>query len=67
MIALFRPDGKGKRPALAENKLFVDDSHWHEYLWFHEYFNGDTGAGLGANHQTGWTGLIARLIEEHAG
>jgi hypothetical protein len=67
MIALFLPDAKGQRPALKANKSFADDIHWREHLWFHEYFNGDTGEGLGANHQTGWTALVARLIEEHAG
>ena len=64
LISLFLPDGKGQRPALAANPSFVNDSHWRDLIWFHEYFNGDTGAGLGANHQTGWTALVARLIEE---
>jgi hypothetical protein len=66
MISLFMPDAKGQRPALAGTPNFINDSHWRELLWFHEYFHGDTGAGLGANHQTGWTALVARLIEEHA-
>jgi hypothetical protein len=64
MIALFMPDSNGKRPALAGTKNFTNDSNWRQLMWFHEYFHGDTGAGLGANHQTGWTALIARLIEE---
>jgi hypothetical protein len=66
LISLFVPDSKGNRPALAANPAFANDTHWRELLWFHEYFNGDTGAGLGANHQTGWTALVARLIEEFA-
>jgi hypothetical protein len=66
LISLFMPDSKGQRPALAGTPSFANDSHWRELLWFHEYFNGDTGAGLGANHQTGWTALVARLIEEFA-
>jgi hypothetical protein len=66
MIALFLPDSKGKRPALSGTPSFTDDVHWRELLWFHEYFHGDTGEGLGANHQTGWTALVARLIEEHS-
>jgi len=41
---------------------FQDDASWHDLIPFHEYFNGDTGAGLGASHQTGWTGLVADLI-----
>ena len=58
------PDQKGTRPALAANPKFANDSHWRDLIWFHEYYHGDTGQGLGANHQTGWTALIARLIEE---
>jgi len=42
---------------------FQTDPHWKDNLWFYEYFHGDNGAGLGASHQTGWTGLIARLIQ----
>jgi hypothetical protein len=41
-----------------------NDPHWRDYLFFHEYFHADTGAGLGATHQTGWTGLVASLIDE---
>ena len=40
-----------------------NDPHWRDYIHFHEYFHGDNGAGLGASHQTGWTGLVAKLIE----
>jgi hypothetical protein len=65
MISLFLPDSNGQRPAMAGTPEFTKDTHWRDLLWFHEYFNGDTGAGLGANHQTGWTALVARLIEEH--
>ena len=64
LIALFMPDSQGRRPALAGDPMFANDSHWRELIWFHEYFHGDTGKGLGANHQTGWTALVARLIEE---
>ncbi len=64
LISLFIPDSTGKRPALAALPAFANDSHWRELIWFHEYFHGDTGEGLGANHQTGWTSLVARLIEE---
>jgi hypothetical protein len=64
LISLFLPDGKAGRPALAGDPRFANDIHWRELIWFHEYFHGDTGKGLGANHQTGWTALVARLIEE---
>ena len=64
LIRLFLPDAKGQRPAMAANPSFANDSHWRELVWFHEYFHGDSGAGLGASHQTGWTALVARLIEE---
>ena len=47
-------------------KKFQNDPHWKDYIQFHEYFNGDNGAGLGANHQTGWTGLVAKLIHQYA-
>ena len=43
-------------------ELFQSDPRWREQLWFHEYFHGDTGAGLGASHQTGWTGIVARIM-----
>jgi hypothetical protein len=64
LIGLFMPDSKGKRPALNGQSAFTNDSHWQNLIWFHEYYHGETGAGLGANHQTGWTALVARLIEE---
>jgi hypothetical protein len=64
LITLFLPDAQGRRPALAGEARFANDIHWRDLIWFHEYFHGDTGRGLGANHQTGWTALVARLIEE---
>ena len=63
MVNLFRKDASGKRPIHGDNPLFQSDPHFHEHLLFHEYFDGDTGRGLGANHQTGWTGLVAKLIQ----
>jgi hypothetical protein len=45
---------------------FRDDPHWRELLLFHEYFHGDSGAGIGASHQTGWTGCVARIIQANA-
>lgn len=61
---LFLRDGDGRRPALAGEARFARDPHWRDLLLFHEYFNGDTGEGLGANHQTGWTGLVAKLLQQ---
>jgi hypothetical protein len=63
MIKIFvRKDGR--RPLYANIEKFQNDPHWRDYIFFHEYFHGDTGAGLGASHQTGWTGLAASLIDE---
>jgi hypothetical protein len=62
---LFLRDKEGKRPALVGVKQFANDPHWKDLLLFHEYFNGDTGAGLGAIHQTGWTALVAKLLAQN--
>ncbi len=64
MIATFARDESGRRPVFGDSARFQDDPHWRDHLLFHEYFHGDTGAGLGASHQTGWTALIASLIDE---
>jgi len=64
LVSLFMPNAAGRRPALGMEARFVNDPYWKDCLWFHEYFHGDTGQGLGANHQTGWTALVTRLIEE---
>src|SRR5678816_4418059 len=53
----------GRRPVYGGTAKFQDDPHWRDLILFYEYFHGDNGAGLGASHQTGWTGLIARLID----
>ncbi len=63
LVTLFLPGADGGRPALGGERRFAEDPHWRDWVWFHEYFHGDTGQGLGANHQTGWTALVARLIE----
>jgi hypothetical protein len=65
LVALFLPGPDGRRPAQGTNPLVADDPDWKDMLWFHEYFHGDTGAGLGASHQTGWTGLVVHLIAAH--
>jgi hypothetical protein len=54
----------GKRPVYGDTALFQDDPHWRDLVLFYEYFHGETGAGLGASHQTGWTALVAKLIEQ---
>jgi hypothetical protein len=59
--SLFQPNEGGRRPAMGMERRFVSDSHWHDLLWFHEYFHAETGEGLGASHQTGWTSLVTRL------
>jgi hypothetical protein len=64
LVALFRPDADGRRAVWGEAERPRDDPRWADLLPFHEYFHGDTGAGLGASHQTGWTGLVANLILE---
>ena len=60
---IFLRDGSGRRPVHGGSAKFQDDPHWRDLILFYEYFHGDIGAGIGANHQTGWTGLIARLLD----
>ncbi len=67
LVALFLPDAEGKRPAYGGAKLFQENPHFREYALFNEYFDGDTGVGLGASHQTGWTGLVAKLLQQIGG
>ena len=65
MIHIFtRDDSSGRRPVYGGADKFQNDPHWKDYLLFYEYFHGDNGAGLGASHQTGWTALVASLIDE---
>ena len=60
---LFLRDGKGKRAVFGGVELFQSDPHWRDLIPFYEFFHGDNGAGIGASHQTGWTGLVAKMIE----
>jgi len=62
MSRLFVKDESGRRPCYGEDERFVNDPQWRDYVQFHEYFQGDTGRGLGASHQTGWTALITRCV-----
>lgn len=67
LMALFKLDANGYRPCFGEAHRYSDESHWQDLLLFHEYFHGETGEGLGASHQTGWTALVVRLIRERRG
>jgi hypothetical protein len=63
LTGIFLRDDTGRRPVFGGAEKFQSDPHWRDYLLFYEYFHGDNGAGIGASHQTGWTGVIAKLIE----
>ena len=67
LISTFIPDGQGRRPCFGGTTLLRDDPAWRDNVIFSEYFNGDNGAGLGASHQTGWTGLVADMIRRRHG
>jgi hypothetical protein len=62
LVSLFTDDADGRRPVFGRFDRLQRDPDWHDLLWFHEYFDGESGAGLGASHQTGWTALVAHLI-----
>jgi hypothetical protein len=64
--SIFLQDKDGRRPVYGGTRKFQEDPHWRDLILFHEYFHGDNGAGLGASHQTGWTGLIARFMHVFA-
>jgi hypothetical protein len=64
LIRIFERDADGRRPVAGGVDLFQNDPHWKDLITFYEYFHGDNGAGIGANHQTGWTGLVAKLIQQ---
>jgi hypothetical protein len=62
--AIFLLDESGRRPVFGPDEAIQSDPNWRDHVLFYEYFNGDTGAGVGASHQTGWTGLVAKLLEQ---
>jgi hypothetical protein len=64
LIRIFTKDSSGRRAVFGGNETFQADPHWRDLVPFHEYFHGDNGAGIGASHQTGWTGLVAKLIHQ---
>jgi hypothetical protein len=63
LSGIFLRSSQGQRPVFGGTKKFQEDPHWRDYILFYEYFHGDNGAGLGASHQTGWTGIVARLMQ----
>jgi hypothetical protein len=63
LCSIFLRDNNGRRPLYGGAKKFQEDPHWKDYILFYEYFHGDNGAGLGASHQTGWTGVVARILD----
>ncbi len=63
LIRTFTRDASGRRPVFGGSEKFQTDPHWRDCILFYEYFHGDNGAGIGASHQTGWTGAIARVIQ----
>jgi hypothetical protein len=63
LTSMFLRDADGRRPIYGGASKFQNDPHWRDLILFYEYFHGDNGAGLGASHQTGWTGLIAPIID----
>ena len=65
LTRIFLRDDDGRRPVFGGTEKFQNDPHWRDYILFHEYFHGDNGAGIGASHQTGWTGLVAKLIQQY--
>jgi hypothetical protein len=64
LTSIFTPDAEGVRPLFGRSQKFQTDPHWRDLILFHEYFHGDSGVGLGANHQTGWTGLVTKLLQQ---
>jgi hypothetical protein len=64
LTRIFLRDPAGRRPVHGAGRPFQEDPHWRDLLLFYEYFHGDTGAGAGASHQTGWTGLVAKLLQQ---
>jgi hypothetical protein len=66
LTRIFVPDENGARPCNGGDARFADDPHWRDLVLFHEYFDGDNGRGCGASHQTGWTALVVRLLDDLA-
>ena len=65
VAGIFLNTPEGKRPVNGENSIYAEDPHWRDLILFHECFHGDNGSGVGASHQTGWTGLVAKLLQQN--
>jgi hypothetical protein len=65
LTRIFLPDDQGRRPVHGAVAQYHDDPHWKDLVLFYEYFHGDNGAGVGASHQTGWTGLVGKLLQQN--
>jgi hypothetical protein len=65
LTRIFLPDATGRRPVHGQDRLYRDDPYWKDLVLFYEYFHGDDGSGIGASHQTGWTGLVAKLLQQN--
>ena len=63
LVSIFTRDENGKRPVYGGTEKFQNDPNWRDLILFYEYYHGDNGAGLGASHQTGWSGVVAKLIQ----
>jgi hypothetical protein len=63
LSSIFLRDASGRRPVYGGQEKFQDDPHWRDLVLFYEYFHGDNGAGIGASHQTGWTGLVSVFLD----
>jgi hypothetical protein len=65
MVSLFLPNDQGSRPCHGQDARYATDPHWKNLVLFYEYFHGETGRGCGAAHQTGWTGIVGRMMRAH--
>jgi len=63
LTTIFLRDGQGRRAVFGDNATFQTDAQWRDYIPFYEYFHGDSGRGVGASHQTGWTAVVANLLQ----
>ncbi|MGB1927315.1 MAG: hypothetical protein ACPHL6_12325, partial [Rubripirellula sp.] len=65
-VTLFEVNSEGRRPSNGDDPMYHDHQDWQELILFYEYFHADTGRGLGASHQTGWTALVASILESES-
>ena len=67
LMNIFRRDDQGRRPVFGDAEIFQRNPEWRDHILFYEYFHGDNGRGVGASHQTGWTALVAKLLQQSGG